>query len=154
MDCEDAQALIVAWQDGELSKSGAAQVEEHLSRCQACAWTARRLSDISPKPFLRPPEAVLSRLDRSLDVDLLLQRAAQPAPAESGWRRWLARQRSISHAELLVAAALWALSLGMGASWWADRQGAPASASVMGSEIPGEQFAPASYTPEAERDIP
>ena len=140
MDCTDVTELLVAWQDGELSPSGAAQVEEHLGRCRACAAHAARLAAVTPEPFLRPPSSVVRQLHAAVNVDAILAAADAPTapPPTASPPRWV----------MWAAVAL--LAAGWGLSRWTAAGPALVNAPV--HEIPADQFAPAAYTPDTEAD--
>jgi predicted anti-sigma-YlaC factor YlaD len=100
MDCEEAQALISARVDGELTETMTVALDEHLRRCSGCAaWEGRAyalrrtLSMRSPAP----PDGL---------ADRVLARVAVPDPGASEWVRYalgvVAATIAVVNAPLLV----------------------------------------------------
>jgi anti-sigma factor RsiW len=132
--CNEVVPRLVAWQDGELSRSESVQLEEHVSGCASCARSHHRLALTLPLPPLPPPDAVRRRLAAALDVDAILAAAEEPeAPALApSWiaRCWrsIVRPSSVPFGAVLVYLSLLAATFGWGASnWWALRQAQPTS---------------------------
>jgi anti-sigma factor RsiW len=116
----------VAWADGELSPGEATQVEAHVRTCATCARHDAALRGVTPRPRLvRPPPEVMRRLDRALDVDVLLARAArEPAPEALAVRmqRFLRHETSVPRAGVLAYAALLLFAVSVAAvGWWGGR---------------------------------
>ena len=160
MHCSEAEPQLVAWQDGELSPSANHQLEEHLDRCAPCRTLAERLAASTPAPFHAPPNDVQARLEAALNVDAILAAADRRGPLTHPFRlpRWLREETEISRMTILAYAAILALTFGWGVANWSQTplgiagvQPVPAGLS---SEIPADQFAPASYTPKEEADLP
>jgi anti-sigma factor RsiW len=167
--CNEVVPRLVAWQDGELSRSEATQLEEHVAGCASCARAHHRLALTLPMPPLPPPARLRRRLAAALDVDAILAAAEQPeepAPAAPSWASWcwrsFARPSSVPYGAVLAYLALLAATFGWGASnWWALQQAdstatAAPSRAVGGrpgtatGEIPAHQFRPAAYDPEVD----
>lgn len=65
MDCNRARIALHAWLEGELDRSGAAEIEQHLRTCAACARQAgqlrrlfaglERLAELDPLPVAKCP---------------------------------------------------------------------------------------------------
>jgi hypothetical protein len=155
MVCSEVRERLVPWHDGEVGPSEDELIRGHLARCSSCARFDQRLRHTLPTPpALAPPPEVQQRLARALDVDLLLQQASAPVsrPPTPWWRqtwRALARPAQVPvgavmvYAMLLLASFAWGLS-----SWWALPVGqVPMDAAS--SDIPADQFRPASFEPDA-----
>jgi len=118
MKCSKVRALLVALQDGELSRSQEDQVVEHLDACPTCAHELARLE-------ASLPAAPVIRLSPSLrhDLHLSIERAldhADPLPAASsgttGWRGLLGAEVPVPRGLLVLYAAALLLAIG-----WAAR---------------------------------
>jgi hypothetical protein len=133
MNCEQAQALFVAYLDHETTPSEQALLRAHLAGCEACQKELSKLSttreQISSALQRRaaqaaPPPEAWDRLEAQLTE------AAQPSPAQSG--AWLRRRapepshrpspptlvRGITMRKpLVLAAGLAAVTLIIGALW-------------------------------------
>jgi anti-sigma factor RsiW len=152
MWCVEVRDRLVAWADGELSPGEATQVEAHVRTCATCARHDAALRGVTPRPRLvRPPPEVMRRLDRALDVDVLLARAArEPAPEALAVRmqRFLRHETSVPRAGVLAYAALLLFAVSVAAVGWWGAAPAPTVADVP-STLPSEQYEPASFRPSA-----
>lgn len=153
MRCSEAEELLVALDDGELSPSAHLLLTEHLERCPACARLRRDLRRTTPRPFLKPPAQVLAALDEATDPGVVWHEANRPPrPAAPGWTAWwsgdvrVSRGAVVAYGALLAATWLWTFSqLGMWPSTTQPER--PVAAPVEGIEIPAVQYQPASYRP-------
>jgi anti-sigma factor RsiW len=70
MKCEDAQALFVDYQDGDIRDADRAALEAHLASCDACAreWDeyARCVEEVSGMLRVPPPEGFTSRVKQTI----------------------------------------------------------------------------------------
>ena len=95
MTCTEAEPLIGASLDGELDVQTALSVDQHVSRCAACAAYARRLESLSA-------EIAAADLDWSAEVDLRrIAASIRRATGERWWKRaWLWRSALATAATL------------------------------------------------------
>ncbi|MBN2797618.1 MAG: zf-HC2 domain-containing protein [Deltaproteobacteria bacterium] len=148
MNCRQARARLVAYQDHELSPGEERHLEDHLERCPSCAARLAELDEVA----LRPPLALLPEAEErwAARLDLAIAAARQePPPARArGSREWVA-----------WAAAL-ALSLLWGGYQWYSAQAlqevlAQQQATAAAETIPSQWFLPAAWEgsdDERERD--
>ncbi len=102
MSCEDTEALVHAYMDGELDLVRSLEIEKHLDSCPACAHTLEDHRTLGTalregSLYYRAPRQLAGR------IDVTLRRAAP-----SGWK-----SRRMSWPMLAVAASL----LLAGSSW-------------------------------------
>jgi len=159
MQCSEAEELLVPFHDGELPPSGLHLMCDHLARCPSCRALSEELRATTPRPFLDPPLAVQRRLEAATDTDLILAGAARRrrAPRSRQWSRWLARQAPVSRGMVLGYGLLLAATFGWGLANWYSLAASTApggvAAPASASEIPADQYRPASYSPN-EADFP
>ena len=106
MTCDTALELISAKLDGELTAEEAAQLEQHLARCESCRALQTELSaihsaccdlEVAPPPSLR--DNILKNLPPQEKP------ASKPKIVSIHWKRWTAMVASFA----LVALAAWQL---------------------------------------------
>ncbi|HHO50444.1 MAG TPA: zf-HC2 domain-containing protein [Deltaproteobacteria bacterium] len=161
MRCREARDRLVAFQDGELSRSEREQLVEHLTGCTRCRELEQRLRAVTPAPEpLQPPLHVQRRLRLALDVDTILTAAGDrpevtaPGPIER-LLRWLRRDLELPAAAAVAYVVILAAALGWGASnWWSlstlqqQRYAATHGPATQDSPaIPAEHWRPAAYNP-------
>ncbi len=149
MGCREVRDRLVAWQDDELSRGEAAQLEDHLRSCAECRRKERALADARPEPG---PEAVRAALDVRLDVDLLLAAArtppAAPTPIER-LRAWMGREARVPMGLVVAYVAVLFAAIGFGLS--ALLPGSPPATTLTDVQpIPADQFRPAAWDLPAE----
>jgi len=152
MQCSEAIDLLVAFADQELSPSARRLVDEHVRRCPSCAALHDSLLAVTPEPFLHPSTAVLDELYDATDPGRVLAAAARPPASSPHMWRWLAgdaqvpRSMVAGYGLLLAATFAWGL-----ANWYTaasmTQPGSAVVAPTPASEIPPNQYQPASYRP-------
>jgi len=119
MECYDAERLIDAWLDRELSAEASAEVEAHLAECSVCRRRHAGLVKLltAPEPVATPPEL----RDR---VIAAAQALPINAPAVAAVRRYSLRRRYWTLGTGAIAASVAIFAMGwFGAIWF--RQTAP-----------------------------
>lgn len=154
MKCSKVRTMLVALQDGELSRSQTEQILDHLEACEACAHELERLDatvPVAPVVHLSPA----FRHDLHLSIEQALDRAERlPDPAEPsrGWRSALGAEIPVPRSLVILYAAALLLAIGWAArgSLLPDRSADLASAGESDAiEAPVEVtlHRPAAYTP-------
>lgn len=152
MICSEVRERLIPWHDGEVGPSEAALLSEHVEGCASCAAFDQRLRATAPRPPpVKMPPDISARLDAAFDIDALLAKASEPAPApaRSWWssgRALLLRRTEVPLGAVVAYLLLLAASLAFGLSGW---YGAPEPARTAGSPegIPADQFRPAAFEP-------
>lgn len=166
MRCRHVRTRLVAFQDEELAPGEAQQVVDHLARCGDCRQLERRLDGVTPQARLVVPADVRARLHARVDGPVLRRVAAsRPQPRRSvlaGWLAWFRRETEVPMGALLAYGLVLAGVLAWGLSnWWTlehlearldAHQTAAAGAPEAPTQIPAEQYRPASWTPEEDGD--
>lgn len=86
MNCEEAQALLSAYVDGELDLVRSLEIERHTETCQSCARTVQNQQTLGAalragSLYHRPPHQLEERIRTSL-------RRAQPSAPRTRRMRW------------------------------------------------------------------
>jgi len=96
MNCEQVQSLLVAYLDGEVTLSGRALIQAHLSGCTVCQQELTLLSTARSQVRATlqrraiqavPPREAWSRLEARLSKmqEIVLPEAAQPSSKKEAW---------------------------------------------------------------------
>lgn len=114
MKCNEAQDLLSAWYDGELSEEMAAGVQRHVAGCARCEEEMRAYRSLSSLaaglPDPEPPAAIWEQLEASLDA----RPPALVEPVSTDRRMSADRRRSLTRWLALAASVLIAVGVG----WW------------------------------------
>jgi anti-sigma factor RsiW len=107
MTCRTALSLVEPYLDGELDASQNAEIDQHLSACQSCAFIHARLNGLGINlrtlaPRYDAPAHLRAQVLGSL------QRAAKPTP---GWRSFVGSRRWMASAWAMAATALLTVSI-------------------------------------------
>jgi anti-sigma factor RsiW len=150
MRCDEVRERLVAWDDGELSASEAAQVAAHARRCPSCAAHGEALRAVTPRlPALTVPDAVRRRLEERVDPARIFAAAAQPEatqPWSNRARAFLRREAQVPMPMVVAYAAVLTLAVSAAVvGWWSAPP--PVAVAEQPSLVPAEQFEPASFTP-------
>ena len=105
MSCQEAQALLDGYVDGELDVVSSVDVERHLQACQACAHTyknhdALRSAIRGGELYFRPPAALQKRVRAAV---------RQANRAEIHTRPWPWRGLRVAASLAAVAVLVWSL---------------------------------------------
>ena len=168
MNCSETQSLLVAWQDGELSPGSSARISEHVTVCGTCREIEMRLRAATPLAGPGLPtdlrRLAWDRIDRALDLA-----RATPTPVPPMSLTWFGSQVAAERVPLPFGAVVGyvvvlGLVLAWGTSnWWtasqlrAEVEGRRIVVESPTSDLPADQFRPASYapgTPQIERSEP
>jgi len=117
MKCEDYQAFIEEYIDGELDAKTAARITAHLSACEACAEFAEevRREQMVYASYRRDVE-VTPALWAAVEQRIESERASSPAPPASRIREWFAQLISTPRFSPALAAALVIVTVGITAA--------------------------------------
>ncbi|TVQ86530.1 MAG: hypothetical protein EA397_20240 [Deltaproteobacteria bacterium] len=155
MNCNSVRALLVALQDGELTRSQEDLVAEHLDGCSACQEHLDKLLATTPvAPVIELDAARRHELHLSIDRALAVA-ALEPAPApKMSWRELVAGEVPVPRGLLFAYAAALILSIAWAANGSFTPSGEPQVAEVAAAEAVEEGDAvamqmhrPAAYTP-------
>ena len=113
LTCERVRDLLPEWLAGSLGGEGPAAVREHLSGCAVCRQEEallRAVLAVRPEPPAGLEARIQARVRAELPAGLEGEERRVLAFRRRGWRSW-------TPAWALSAAALVALSLGIGVVW-------------------------------------
>jgi len=151
MTCSQVRSLLVALQDGELSRSQEDLVSAHLAGCPACAAHLERLEATTPAaPVIVLDDARRHDLHRAIERAL---DAADPTlePAPRTWRDLFSSEVPVPRGLVILYAAALLLAIGWAARGSVVTEPTPTVAAQAPADaaptVAVQLHRPAAYTP-------
>ena len=115
MKCEQCLQQLSAFQDGELPRQAADELQQHLEQCSACAAQAERLAQalaaVDALPLLAPSEGFDAALAHKLEQAAAAAPSQQRRPSWWGYISWLWQRPALTVVAAGSCAALLAVVL-------------------------------------------